>query len=35
MMLTGAGIEANLAKVKNAAFRLLYYELGDPIKTVS
>jgi len=34
-MLAGAGIKTNLAKVKNAAFRLLYYELGDFIKTVS
>src|ERR1700733_15088663 len=35
MMLAGAGTEANLAEVKNAASRLLYYESGDPIKTVS
>ena len=35
MMLAGAGTEANLAKVKNAASRLLYYESGNPTKTVS
>jgi len=35
MMLAGAGTEANLAEVKNAASRLLYYESGDPIKIVS
>ena len=35
MMLAGAGTEANLAEVKNAASRLLYYELGNPIKIVS
>ncbi|OCK99339.1 uncharacterized protein K441DRAFT_673656 [Cenococcum geophilum 1.58] len=35
MMLAGAGTEANLAEVKNAASRLLYYESGDPTKTVS
>ena len=35
MMLTGASTEVNLAEVKNAVSRLLYYESGDLIKTVS
>ena len=35
MMLARANTEANLAKVKNAASKLLYYESGDPTKTVS